>query len=128
MLMSMPAITAIRAASFSVAATCQTVTSSKRGETATKTILIESEQQLPLRIVRAFKLDDGSALVHLHNLSGGVLGGDQLDLTVEVGPRALAQVSSTGATRIYRSRRNAAPAQQRLQISVEDNGLTRVSP
>ena len=35
-----------------------------------QTILTESDQQLPLRIVRAFKLDDGSALVHLHNLSG----------------------------------------------------------
>jgi urease accessory protein len=93
-----------------------------------QTILTETEQQLPLRIVRAFKLDDGSALVHLHNLSGGVLGGDQLDLTVAVGARALAQVTSTGATRIYRSRKNAEPAQQRLQISVEDNGLVEYLP
>jgi urease accessory protein len=93
-----------------------------------QTILTESEQQVPLRIVRAFKLDDGSALVHLHNLSGGVLGGDQLDLTVKVGPRASAQVTSTGATRIYRSRKNAEPAQQRFQISVEDNGLVEYLP
>src|SRR3981081_645800 len=68
-----------------------------------QTILAESEQQLPLRIVRAFQLDDGGALVHVHNLSGGFLGGDLLDVAVEVGPRALAQITSTGATRIYRS-------------------------
>src|SRR5712664_2060873 len=93
-----------------------------------QTILAESEQRLPLRIVRGFQLDDGGALVHLHNLSGGVLGGDHLDVTVEVGPRAAAQVTSTGATRIYRSRKNAEPAEQRLQISVEDYGLVEYLP
>src|SRR5229473_1099082 len=76
-----------------------------------QTMLAECEQQLTLRIVRAFQLDDGGSLVHLHNLSGGVLGGDHLDLAVEVGPHAIAQVTSTGATRIYRSRKNAEPAE-----------------
>src|ERR1700737_4290585 len=93
-----------------------------------QTILAECEQQLPLRIVRAFQLDDGGALAHLHNLSGGVLGGDYLELAVEVGPHAIAQVTSTGATRIYRSRKNAEPAEQRLQISVEDDGLVEYLP
>ncbi len=93
-----------------------------------QTILVESEQQLPLRIVRAFQLDDGGALVHLHNLSGGVLGGDHLDVTVEVGPRAVAQVTSTGATRIYRSRKNTEPAEQRLQISIAEDGLVEYLP
>src|SRR6267378_238589 len=93
-----------------------------------QTILAASEQQLPLRIVRGFQLDDGGALVHLHNLSGGVLGGDHLDVTVEAGPRAVAQVTSTGATRIYRSRKNAEPARQRLQISVEEDGLVEYLP
>ena len=36
------------------------------------------EQQPPLKVVRAFALPEGGALVHLHNLSGGVLGGDEL--------------------------------------------------
>src|ERR1700738_1624759 len=93
-----------------------------------QTILAESEQQMPLRIVRAFQMDDGGALVHLHNLSGGVLGGDHLEVTVEIGPRAVAQVTSTGATRIYRSQQNAEPAQQRLQIRVEDDGLVEYLP
>src|SRR5712671_5211085 len=84
-----------------------------------QTILAESEQHLPLRIVRAFQLDDGGALVHLHNLSGGILGGDQLDVTVEAGPQAVAQVTSTGATRIYRSRENSEPAKQRTRINIE---------
>jgi urease accessory protein len=93
-----------------------------------QTILAESKQRLPLRIVRAFQLDDGGALVHLHNLSGGVLGGDHLDVTVKVGPRAVAQVTSTGATRIYRSRKNTEPAEQRLQISIAEDGLVEYLP
>jgi urease accessory protein len=93
-----------------------------------QTILAESEQRLPLRIVRAFQLDDGGALVHLHNLSGGVLGGDQLDVTVEAGPQAVAQVTSTGATRIYRSRENSEPAEQRTRINIEENGLVEYLP
>src|SRR5712671_1312945 len=93
-----------------------------------QTILAKSEQQLPLRIVRAFQLDDGGALVHLHNLSGGVLGGDHLDLAIDVGPRAVAQVTSTGATRIYRSRKNAGPAAQRLRIDVAEDGLVEYLP
>jgi urease accessory protein len=93
-----------------------------------QTILAECEQQLPLRVVRAFQLDDGGALVHLHNLSGGVLGGDRLEVTIEVGPRAVAQVTSTGATRIYRSRKNVEPGDSRLQIRVEDDGLVEYLP
>jgi len=97
-------------------------------EDSKQTILAECEQQLPLRIVRAFPMDDGGALVHLHNLSGGVLGGDHLALNVEVGRRAVAQVTSTGATRLYRSRTNTSPAQQKLQIKVEDDGLVEYLP
>jgi len=93
-----------------------------------RTFLAECEQQLPLRVVRAFPLDDGGALVHLHNLSGGVLGGDRLNVSIEVGPRAVAQVTSTGATRIYRSRQNAEPGESRLQIKVEDDGLVEYLP
>lgn len=37
--------------------------------------LIVQRQEPPLRVVRAFAAADGTAVVHLHNLSGGVLGG-----------------------------------------------------
>ena len=93
-----------------------------------RTILAKCEQQLPLRVLRAFQLDDGGALVHLHNLSGGVLGGDHLEVTIEVGPGAVAQVTSTGATRIYRSADDSTVARQRLQIRVEDEGLVEYLP
>ncbi len=81
------------------------------------------QQQPPLRVVRAFPLDDGSSLVHLHNLSGGVLGGDRLELKVKVGPMAKAQLTGTSATRIYRSRGEQTTATQLNEIRVEEGGL-----
>lgn len=92
------------------------------------TTLALAEQQPPLRIVRAFHLEDGAALVHLHNLSGGVLGGDQLELVVEVGPRAHAQLTSTGATRIYRRRAGRPVAMQQVRLSVAADGLLEFVP
>ena len=91
-------------------------------------MLMTCEQQPPLKVVRAFPLRDGGALVHLHNLSGGVLGGDQLELVIEVGVGASVQITSTGATRLYRSRQKAPIAVQRNKIKVEENGLLEYLP
>src|SRR5437899_12643052 len=67
------------------------------------TQLTVREQHPPLQVIRAFPLATGGVLVHVHNVSGGVLGGDQLVLDVEVGPGAQVQLTSTSATRLYRS-------------------------
>lgn len=61
------------------------------------------ERRPPLAVVRSFRTPGGAALVHMHNVSGGVLGGDTLDTTIEVGPAARAQVTTVGATQAYRS-------------------------
>lgn len=85
-------------------------------------------QQPPLRVIRAFPLPAGGALVHLHNTSGGILGGDTLQYTVHIAKDAYAQLTTTSATRIYRSRPNQSPAQQRQTITVEENGLLEYLP
>ncbi|MGA2428146.1 MAG: hypothetical protein ABSH13_06560 [Candidatus Acidiferrum sp.] len=53
-----------------------------------QTILVTSYQEPPLKVVRAFAVEGGAALVHLHNVSGGLLGGDRLELAVNVGAHA----------------------------------------
>jgi urease accessory protein len=85
-------------------------------------------QQPPWKVVRAFKKPNGGALVHLHNLSGGVLAGDCLSLEIDVGADAVAQVTSTGATRLYRHRAGASDSEQRTTISVAENGLLEYLP
>lgn len=80
-------------------------------------------QQPPLKVVRAFTQENGAALVHLHNVSGGILAGDRLSLQIEVGPGAAAQVTSTGATRLYRHRAGAPDSEQNVTINVAEGGL-----
>ena len=91
-------------------------------------MLAVCEQQPPLQVVRAFPLENGGSLVHLHNLSGGVLGGDSLKLTIEVGPQAAAQLTSTSATRIYRTRKDASTALQVNEIAVGESALLEFLP
>lgn len=95
---------------------------------AGRSVLAASEQQPPLRMVRAFALEDGGALAHLHNVSGGLLGGDQLALSVHAGAGSNVQITTTGATRIYRSRATATTTLQTTEIVVGENALVEYLP
>ena len=78
--------------------------------------------------MRAFALPECGALVHLNNVSGGVLAGDRLSLDVEVEAGAAAQITTTGATRLYRHRAGKADSEQRAMFSVGDRGLLEYLP
>lgn len=99
-----------------------------RADDTSRTALIECDQRPPLQVVRAFPSSRAAALAHLHNLSGGVLGGDLLELSVEVGDGASAQVTSTGATRLYRCRHGASAAVQRQCFRVGRGALLEYLP
>jgi urease accessory protein len=92
------------------------------------TVLASCEQQPPWRVIRAFTQESGQALVHLHNMSGGVLGGDRLSLDIQVGARAKAQITSTGATRLYRSREGSLPSRQFTRITVDEEAVAEYLP
>jgi urease accessory protein len=100
----------------------------RRDGTSGRTYLAASAQEPPLRVVRAFARDDGSVLAHLHNISGGILGGDRLHLHGKVSSGAEAQITTTGATRIYRPRAGAGAAEQRNTVTVAENGLLEYVP
>jgi len=95
---------------------------------ALRTRLQVLDQRQPLKVVRAFELDGGAALVHLHNLSGGVLAGDKLSLEITVGAGASAQITSTSATRIYRSRPEARHAESVTRVQLRENALLEYLP
>jgi len=92
------------------------------------TIVRPKQQQPPWRVIRAFSGESIEALTHLHNVSGGVLDSDDLRLRVEVGPGANAQITTTGATRLYRSRSAGAVSRQRTEIHVGERGLLEYLP
>lgn len=67
-------------------------------------------------------------LVHLHNVSGGILGGDQLRLEANVGVKAQAQLTSTSSTRVYRHRQHYPVTRQEAQLTVAAGGLLEYLP
>jgi urease accessory protein len=85
-------------------------------------------QDPPWKVVRAFALPESGALVHLHNVSGGVLAGDRLALDVEVEAGAAAQITTTGATRLYRHRAGAEDSEQHARFLVGDGALLEYLP
>jgi urease accessory protein len=96
--------------------------------TTRRTIMRVLEARPPLKVVRAFEAEYGSALVHLHNVSGGVLGGDHLTLQARVNAGARAQITTTSATRIYRNRVDRPPSYQQTEIAVGENALLELLP
>jgi urease accessory protein len=92
------------------------------------TILRVKQQQPPWRVIRGFQAASGELLAHVHNLSGGILDTDSLDWRVDVAAGAQAQVTSTGATRVYRSRAPASVASQRAALTVGENGYLEYLP
>jgi urease accessory protein len=92
------------------------------------TILRVRRQQPPWRVLRGFAAPSGELLAHVHNVSGGVFDTDTLDCRIDVGAEALAQVTSTGATRLYRSRSADRSASQTMRVSVGDNGYLEYLP
>jgi urease accessory protein len=97
-------------------------------ESTRATILAASYQTPPLKVIRAFSQENGATLVHLHNVSGGLLGGDRLALSVKVGAGASVQLTTTSATRIYRPRRDAAVTRQSTEITLAENALLEYVP
>lgn len=87
-----------------------------------------TRQDPPQRVIRAFTGTQGEAVVHLHNLSGGILGGDALHLSIEAGENTRAQVTTTSSTRVYRHRSGLPPASQVTQLRVGPGALLEYLP
>jgi urease accessory protein len=92
------------------------------------TFLRVLEQQPPWRVVRGFRVPSGETLAHVHNLSGGILDSDALHWSIDAGPQAQAQVTSTGATRVYRSRCADRVASQSAEIRLGEGAYLEYLP
>jgi len=99
-----------------------------RDAQANQTVMTASHQEPPLRVVRAFSIEHGAALAHLHNVSGGLLGGDNLSVNISLAAASRAQITTTGATRIYRAREDAAHTMVRIDVSVAEDALLEYLP
>ncbi len=99
-----------------------------RDSTSGNTFLANSFQEPPLKVVRAFTMEDGTALAHLHNVSGGLLGGDHLTLQLHLGRGAQVQLTTAGATRVYCHRGELSPTTQCNEIAIGEGGVLEYLP
>ena len=95
---------------------------------AGETILRMKQQQPPWCVVRGFRTASGETLAHMHNVSGGILDSDSLHCQIDVCSAAQAQVTSTGATRVYRSRSPGSRASQCMRVNIASDGYLEYVP
>jgi urease accessory protein len=92
------------------------------------TALRVRRQDVPWRVLRGFPNAAGETLAHLNNVSGGILDTDDLHLRLDVNAGAQAQITSTGATRIYRSRSPARQARTTIEVDVGEDAFLEYVP
>ena len=127
---------AARAAAVAPAAHAATVASSARWSArlalgfvrdAERTTLVRRSQAGPLVVQKPFHPEgpDVCQVVVVHP-PGGIAGGDDLALSVDVGDRAHAQVTTPGAAKWYRT--DGAIAHQRVDVTVGAGGALEWMP
>lgn len=93
-----------------------------------RTVLNVLRQEPPWRALRAFQNSSNEALIHLHNVSGGILGGDQLRFDATLDDSTRAQITAVGATRIYRAADTKPAACQMTRLCVGSGALLEYLP
>jgi len=89
----------------------------RRGPGGARTVLTHKHQLGPLTLQRVFHPE--GAPCHLYPLHppGGVVGGDRLDVRLDIADGAHALVTTPGATKFYRSAGALAHQDQRLAVA-----------
>lgn len=87
-----------------------------------RTVLSHRRHFGPLVVQRPFYPEGGTCHVYLVHPPGGIVGGDQLALHVDVHPASHALITTPGATRFYRAGPHPAAA-MRQDLHVRDAAL-----
>lgn len=92
-----------------------------------KTVLVDSFSRIPLQVLPPFYLDKNTtAYSYILNPTGGVVGGDNLDIEIWLEPGAHAFLTTPSATKVYRT---IGPlAQQRLIFSLKRDSVLEYLP
>lgn len=91
-----------------------------------RTALTHRRQRGPLAVQRAFYPEGAPCHLYLLHPPGGVVGGDVLDIRVEVAAGAHALITTPGAAKFYRSA--GATALQTQTLTIADGGCLEWLP
>lgn len=83
---------------------------------AGRTVLAHKRQFGPLTVQRPFYPEGGPCHIYLLHPPGGVVGGDRLEVGVQVGEGAHGLITTPGAAKFYRSAGARAQLTQRLSV------------
>lgn len=84
-----------------------------------RTVLAGCRSVVPLRVMAPLGLDDPACVVSMLNPTGGLVGGDRLDVEVEIARGAHACLTTPSATKVYRTAGPPAIQRARLALGAE---------
>ncbi|KAI1395950.1 UreD-domain-containing protein [Hypoxylon fuscum] len=85
--------------------------------------------QYPLKLISpASAAEQGSVLVFLLSYGGGLVSGDQINLSIEVQPRARLSIVTQGHTKIFRSVSPETVTRQNLNVEIKDDAALCLLP
>lgn len=99
------------------------------GRAGARTTLLRQHVPYPFHVTRPFYLDTQRpdfATVYLQSSSGGLYGGDDLSLTLDIRAGAAAHVTTQAATIVHDCR--GSPARTIVQARVEHGGFLALTP
>ena len=96
---------------------------------AARTALVERRHLGPLRVQRPF-YPEGEGVCHVYLLHppGGLVAGDDLQVSARVEPGAHALLTTPAAAKLYRSRAASGPARQVQRFEVQGDGILEWLP
>jgi urease accessory protein len=84
-----------------------------------KTILSHAHVQAPLKVQRPFYPEGPICHTVMLHTAGGIVGGDQLNISIHLQPQTQALLTSAAATKVYRT--NGLEAQQTIHLQLDSH-------
>jgi urease accessory protein len=95
-------------------------------QNADKTLLVKREQFGPLTVQRPFYPEGGICHVYLLHPPGGIVGGDDLSISIKAAAHSHALITTPAAGKFYRS--SGAQAKQTVEITVGESAALEWLP
>lgn len=85
--------------------------------------------QYPLKLISpSVRADQKSVLVFLLSYGGGLVGGDQVNLGIEIGPKSKLSIATQGHTKIFKPANPKIITSQKLNVEIQEGGALCLLP